>query len=310
MTDVAAWLFPLSGALLLALLALDVFQTAFHAEGRGGPINRRQNRVIWKLVRWTATVGGRRSGPLLSLGGPLMAVTTIAVWSLLLLAGFTLIYMPYILDFHFSTGSPGPATLEAFYYSGMVAATLGQGDVVARGAALRVVTIIQAVAGFALVTVAVTYVLAVYRELIASQSLAEALDAWLADGPEASPPEPGTDPEWDRSITLRLSHVLVSHFNYPILHYFRPTQRSRALPPQMEKLLAGLRLRQTQGGGEGGGGHSATSSHRALEAMVDRYIAEVHSLFVRQEPKPDEDTNRDTLRLRQILSMMAYERTE
>lgn len=296
-------LYPAAGALLLGLLAFDIFQTAFHAEGRGGPVNRRQNRWIWNLVRRIGTAGGATRPKVLSLGGPLMAVTTIGVWSFLLIAGFALIYLPHVLDFHFSPGQPGSALLEAFYYSAIIAGTLGQGDVVAPGTALRIITIVEGLAGFAMVTVAVSYVLAIYRELITVQTLAAALHARLGDPDDRDgPPIPTHDPDWDRSITLRLAHVLEAHFNYPILHYFRPSRQSRSLPPQLSRLLLAGRSFEEQAAGSDLG-----TSHRALGNMIERYVSEVHTLFVRQEPDPDEDTDAERARLRQIVSMMAYE---
>lgn len=304
------WLYPAGGALLLLLLATDVFQTAFHAEGRGGPIHRKQNRLIWNAVRWAATVGGRTRPQLLSIGGPVIAIATIATWSILLLAGFSLIYLPYVLDFHFSPGQPGSAIVEAFYYSGIIAATVGQGDVVAPGSTLRMLTILEAVSGYALVTVAVTYVLAVYRELIDSQALASAMEARLPWGPETNEAGVDLDPEWARSITLRLSHVLEAHYNYPILHYFRPSRSARALPFQVARLLAT--------GGEGSERRDGTpapsaagsGSRRALRAMIRRYIAEVHRLFVDQEREPGEDLDDERARLEEILSMMVYDQPD
>jgi len=311
----ADWLYPTLGALLLLALAVDVFKTAFHAEGRGGPINRRQNRLIWNVVRWAGTLGGGTRPRLLSIGGPLIAVATIAAWSLLLFTGFALIYMPFVLDFHFSPGQPGSALLEAFYYSTIIGATLGHGDVVAPGATMRVLTMVQAVSGFALLTVAVTYVLAVYRELIATHALASALDARLGAA-EAAVARDGAaandaglvdplDGDWARSVTLRLCHVLEAHFNYPILHYFRPSRTARALPHQLDRLM-----RRRSAADERGAGPAASTAQDSVDAlhpMLTRYIGEVHSLFVRQAREPEEHPRDPRERLDEILGMMAYE---
>lgn len=305
------WFYPAGGVLLLLLLATDVFETAFHAEGRGGPINRKQNRLIWSVVRWAATIGGETRPRLLSIGGPLIAIATIVTWSLLLLVSFGLIYLPYVLEFHFSPGQPGSAILEAFYYSGIIAATVGQGDVVAPGSTLRALTVLEAVSGYALVTVAVSYVLAVYRELIASQALATAIDARLTRDTEIGGADAGLDEDWARSVTLRLGHVLEAHFNYPILHYFRPTRTTRALPPQLRRLL----VAHLQGSERGETAHSGASSaepgsRHALRAMVGRYIGEVHSLFVRQEAEPEESPDDERGRIDEILEMMRYDPDE
>ncbi len=300
----ADWLFPSVGAGVLLLLAVDVFQTAFHAEGRGGPINRRQNRAIWRLIRWWGTRGGRTRDGVLSLGGPVMAIATMAVWTLLLLGGFALIYLPHIGSFHVSPGQPGPPLLEAFYYSGIIAATVGQGDVVAPTTTPRVLTILQALSGFALVTVAVTYVLAVYRELIITQALAASIDARLSHGRGAEPPDLAGDPGWIRSTTFQLAHALEAHFNFPILHYFRPGKPGRALPVQLSALL--FALADENGDGPDRSSDSGAGATHPLRSMVGRYIGEVHSLFVAQEAEGEEDPALERIRLREILDMMAY----
>lgn len=307
------WIYTAAGVLLVGLLTADVFQTAFHAEGRGGPINRRQNRVLWRLVRAVGTAGGRTRPEVLSLAGPLMAVTTIAGWSVLLIVSFGLIYFPYVLDFHYSPGQPGSPLLEAFYYSGILASTAGQGDVVAPDGWLRALTVVQATAGFAFVTVAVTYVLAVYRELVEAQSLAAAVDARLEeahggrDGPDAA--------NWDREIALRLGHVLESHFNYPILHYYRPPRKARSVPWQVARLYRARRERPDEGGGPASGEAAARDSatledslsRRALLSTIRRYSSEVHDLFVRGDASGEGRWQPTESELERIVSMLAYD---
>jgi hypothetical protein len=320
------WLYPISGTALLLVLALDVFRTVFHAEGRGGPINRVQNRTIWGTVRRLGTLGGRLRPRVLSWAGPLMATSTIAVWSLLLIGGFMLIYLPHVLSFHYSPGEPGVRLLEAFYYSGIVAATLGHGDVVARGGVLRMLTVLQALSGFALVTVAVTYVLGIYREVVASQALAGVLDVRLRGyGDEPAEGSPPTDPrqagledhdgDWDRAITLGLAHVLAAHFNYPVLHYFRPSDSRRSLLPQLARLLVAgraMEARRRRGAPETDAGPGTGLSHGALFTLIDRFITEIHSLFVgggagTESEAEGEVVDVEMARLRQVLVMMVYE---
>jgi hypothetical protein len=44
-------LLPLLGGALLVVLTVDVIMTVFQPSGQGGPINRRQNRLIWAAFR-------------------------------------------------------------------------------------------------------------------------------------------------------------------------------------------------------------------------------------------------------------------
>ena len=308
------WIAPTVGASLLLLLALDVFKTAFHAEGRGGPINRYQNRLIWAAARRFGCAGNRARAGVLSQAGPLMAVITVVVWTVLFVTAFALVYLPFIDVFHYSPGSAGPPPLEALYYSGIMASTLGQGDVVAPYGWLRVATIVQAITGFAAVTVAVTYVLAVYRELVKAQTLAAAIDARLShrDGDRDEEHDGAVEPdsndvaEWDRTLALRITAVIESHHNYPILHYFRPRERGRSVPYQVARLFSYLRA-QEAGPAAGDRTGSASVSRSALRAALGRYIDVMHDLFVRPDGAgtPDQDDG-EAGRLRDIVSMLCH----
>lgn len=310
----ATWIATGTGLLVLAVLCLDVFRTVFHAEGRGGPLNRRQNRLIWGVVRAVGTAGGRARPGVLALGGSVIAVTTIVVWGILLVAGFWLLYLPHVASFHYSPGEPGNLTVEAAYYSGMIASTLGLGDMVAPDGWLRIATVIQALAGFALLTVGVTYILGVYRELLTAQTLASTIHARFRAGPDDLHPADlaRTDAmDWDRSMALRLAHALEAHYNYPILHYFRPAQDRRSLPAQVALLLDLERQleERARNGDEEAARQTDSLSRRTLMAVVQLYAAEIHALFVRQD-EPEEGGGREkaALRLDEILGMLGHDR--
>lgn len=229
-------LLPVLGSVLVLLLGLDVFLTVFHPQGHGGPVNRRVSRLIWSAARWAGQRGdGSKRDGLLALGGPIIVLATLLVWVLLLVAGFTLVFYPWIDTFLVSPGTLRSPWAESLYYSAYTAATLGFGDVVANSESLRLITVLEAFGGFALLSASVTYFLAVYRELIAMQSLAANISGLFragemhvveftrAEGYEALA-------RWCEQLTDDLSKVLLAHFQYPVLHYFRPQERSRALP--------------------------------------------------------------------------------
>ena len=54
MTDLLS---AIAGLLVLAFVGMDVFITVFHPEGHGGPLTRRQNRLVWGLWKATAPRG-------------------------------------------------------------------------------------------------------------------------------------------------------------------------------------------------------------------------------------------------------------
>ena len=282
----------MGGAVLLGMLAYDIFFTVFHSRGRGGPVNRTISAAVWRVAH---RFGRRRDGTardgLLSLAGPAIVLAALLTWVMLLVGAFALIYYPWIGSFLVSPGSTRTGWSEALYYSGYVAATLGLGDLVPDLPALRLLTVLEALGGFAIVSVAITYFLAVYRELVAMQSLAADIAALCARG--TSPlldftRSHGTAmlARWSEQFSAALSHVLLAHFQYPVLHYFRPLVPSRALPVQLGMLLR-LREEVAAEAARGSDGEIGTlASHPSFVALnhtLDEYLAEVDRLFVRPE---------------------------
>ena len=85
------------------------------------------------------------------------------------------------------------------------------------------------------------------------------------------------------SVVDLLTEMLQAYAQYPILHYFRPSDRSESLPVQMGELL--YLLRSLEG--------SALGSHPSLvplQRVVMRYLTEVHEHLV---PRGFEADRRD-----------------
>jgi hypothetical protein len=238
-----AFVLSAAGTLIVLVLCWDAFITVFHPEGRGGPVNRVQRRVVWGAFR---AVGRRRDGStrdtLLGYAGPVVAVLTPTVWMALLIVGCAMIYYPWIQDFLYSPGAMRTPWLEALYFSGYAASTMGLGDLTPDHEPLRALSVVQSVMGFALLTASLTYILAVYREVVVMNSLALEIRARLPD--HAPVPVLESDrqqQEWDAWFAHVMRILLQSRQafgQYPILHYFRPADRSNALSVQLGKLIA------------------------------------------------------------------------
>lgn len=278
--------FVLIGVGLIVLLAADVFSTVFHSRGRGGPLTRRLNSVIWALYR---SLGRRRDGTvrekLLATAGPVLVVTTLVVWVTIFVFSFALVYYPSIHEFLVSPGALRDPWLEAVYYSGYTAATLGVGDIVPDAPSLRLLAPLQAFGGFALLSAAVTYFLAIYREVLRMQALSSDLAAYFSRGTSeivefvrGRSAEPVA--RWSEQISSSISEVLLGHFEYPILHYFRPARTDKALPVQLARLFeldAAVRAEDEDTGMNDLRSHP---SYLALRHSVDSYVREVHELFL------------------------------
>lgn len=289
-----------AGLALLVLLLSDVFFTVFDPRGRGGPLNRRQNRFLWRLLR---NMGARHDG-VLAVGAPLMSVVTVISWVALLIVSFALIHYPFVDGFLVSPGSLRAPWVEALYFSGYTAATLGFGDLVPDRPTLRLLAPLQALLGFALVSVSVTYLLAIYRELLAMQTLASFIAVNLKD-------ESGRAGEWAKRgdaaerfaerVHWSLLQALQAHFHYPILYYFRPEERTRSLPVQLVGLLAALDRVSERGDPE------SRMPFGVLRESLGEYMQLVEAHFVPKDFATDVEREDDAARAgERLLRFMRY----
>ncbi|GAB4099482.1 potassium channel family protein [Sinomonas halotolerans] len=161
------WLFAAAGAVLILLGFNDMFHTLLHPMGRGR-LGRYLASGVWALAKKTRP--GQR------LAGPFVVVTVVVVWFLLQAFGWALVYLPHVPEgLVYAPGLDESAYSdfgEAVYLSLVTLSTLGFGDVVPEDRFIRAVAPVQAVAGFALLTAAVSWVLELYPALSRRRELA------------------------------------------------------------------------------------------------------------------------------------------
>lgn len=295
-------LLPLAGTLLLLLLALDVFVTVLQPEGHGGPLTRHGGRMFWRGWKKLAPRGDGRND-WLALGGPLLALLTPAVWALLLVAAFALIYYPWIESFLASPGALRGRWTEVLYFSGIAAATLGTGDIVPDLPALRLLSVAEALSGFALLSASLTYILAIYRENGRKTTLATELALHHDVQPEHGRPVVAAQRDtWLEHVARELLHITQSHAQYPILHYFRPRDPDRALVLQLRPLMAA--------GTDTHPDHPADRARQTptpliVAAAVERYLEAADRRFVRTA-EVDREGDTTEARYRRLLTYLGY----
>lgn len=139
----------------------DIFHTLLHPSGRGR-VSHWITVGIWRTSRMT----GHRLG---HIAGPAAMVSVIAVWALLQALGWALIYYPHVPEgFSYSPGvDPGRYNnfSEALYISMVTLATLGYGDVVPINPWVRLLSPLQGLIGFALLTAALSWFNQIYPAL-------------------------------------------------------------------------------------------------------------------------------------------------
>lgn len=257
------WFAPAVGAVLIASTLRDMFHRLWHPSG-DGTLSERVIRGVWRAARWAARHG--RSG---GMSGPLAIVVVIVMWALLLIAGFGLVYWPYLDEgFVLSSGldSAGRSDLlDALYLSLVTLGTLGFGDIVPAEGWLRVLVPLEAFAGFALFTAAVSWALQVYPVVGRRRALALRLAVLeRSDGDrEIAAMDSSSAAEILHQLAIDMAHVRVDLHQYGETYYFREKDPSLALP---DHLRYTLRLADS---GAGSARSDVRYAARMLRASVD-----------------------------------------
>ncbi|MHA7282989.1 potassium channel family protein [Arthrobacter sp. TMS2-4] len=165
-----------AGIALIIMGFLDTYQSLLHPSGTGF-LSRWVMRSLWAVSRRI----GHRLG---SAVGPAIMVAVLILWLVMQVVGWALVYLPHVpAGFTYSPGID-PARyanlLEAAYISSVTLATLGFGDVVATDPWIRFASPFEGLAGFALLTAALTWFTQIYPPLSRRRSLALELKG-LAD---------------------------------------------------------------------------------------------------------------------------------
>ncbi|MDP9374861.1 MAG: potassium channel family protein, partial [Chloroflexota bacterium] len=177
---------------------------------------------------------GLRRHAFLKAGLPLLVAGLIGLWLLALLAGFALLYYPWIGDpAHFATpAGGGGAAAAALYFSGVTLFTIGYGEIQPIAGPFRALAVAEAAAGVLTVAFSVAYVLAVYPALARQRAVAIALDAEVAGQAGGLPLVRrylARDGRWHaqleerlRELGLELLALTESHETHPVLYYAHP----------------------------------------------------------------------------------------
>lgn len=164
------WLISLVGAGLVMLTLRDLFHTLWHPTRHGG-LSRLVMTALWRLAR---RLRARRR--VVGLVGPLAMVTVVSMWAFTVVLGWAIVYWPHMPGaFAFSPGSKAAqetALLDSVYLSLVTVATLGLGDIAPGEGWLRLVSPLEALVGFALLTATVSWVLEIYPALTRRRVLA------------------------------------------------------------------------------------------------------------------------------------------
>lgn len=223
----------LAGVALILVALHDVFHTLFHPGGRT-PGSHAIMRVVWRAFKPIAV----RRQRTVSLAGPVALICIVVSWAAALIAGWALIYWPHVPEsFAFEPdgrhGGLG-GLVDAVYLSLVTISTLGYGDVTPAAAWLRMLTPLEALVGFALLSASITWLGSLYPALQRRRSLAYEIylmrEAQGEAGVEVVDLEPDSAGAFYGDLIGRIVTAERDLVAFPILYYFAETDERFALP--------------------------------------------------------------------------------
>ena len=234
--------FTALGLSILLLVVYDVYATILHARGRSGPIGETLNRAIWRAARFVAFRFARqRRHRLLNVVGPTLLPLLIIVFIALLVLGFSFIYYPR-MPANFSV-QPGVEMadspwMSSLYFSGVTLTTVGYGDIAPRTTGMRLTALFESASGFALISLAITYLITVYRALERKRAVAISFYHQAEEGANVAAfivHHFVAGRFYGLTTTMRMATrdiqgLLESHVEHPVIHYFHPREVYKSLP--------------------------------------------------------------------------------
>lgn len=234
------WLLVPAGMLLILVGLLDVFSTVLHYDGFGFLSGRLYEWVFWMVRLVTRPLPRRYRALGLSMAAPIMVPVTITVWISLVAFGYALIYLFGMRagDFSLSVTRLEPSFIEAVYFSGTAISTLGLGDITPTLGFYQVLAISEALIGFGLLTLSITYVLGVYNVLQQLGAVTAGLYHQAQDTSDPwsilTPHFPGGEHRGLETHLMYLHRGLVEIYEgirqYPIVFYYHSRHAYRSLP--------------------------------------------------------------------------------
>jgi hypothetical protein len=246
-------IFTILGILLLLLVYYDIYATILRATKHTGPVSGNLNRTLWQAAKSIAKkLPRRRRHRLLNAIGPLLLPLLFGLFITFLIVGFALIYLPRMeTEFYQSDEARVVSRLmQAVYFSGVTLVTLGYGDIVPRSGGMRMLSMVEALTGIALVSLAVTYLLTVYGALERKRAVALNFYHQAAQGADvasfitrhfAREKFYGLTDEL-KIATRELQELLETHIEHPVIHYFHPLEVYKSLPRALFVVLEAVSL--------------------------------------------------------------------
>src|SRR4051812_10217256 len=223
------WIEPILGVPLMLVVLADVFLTVLYARMGTAILSERLGRALWLAFPGVSKLGARRDRGL-AYAGPVIVLTVLAVWIVLLLLGTALVIHP-----HLGTGvtsSSGPTKTDfmtALYAAGNSITLVGSGNFSPQTPAFKAFYIVNSFVGMTMISLTLTYLMQIYNALQRRNTLALAVHEATGETGDAADLIGAVGPQGNFSngythlaqLASAMRGVKESHHFYPVLVYFR-----------------------------------------------------------------------------------------
>jgi hypothetical protein len=218
------------GVFLIGFGALDALWTTLWVDGNAGPMTRRHNSWVRRLI---LRIAGRNH-KVLSMTGPIVLVVSVLIWAIVPWAGWVLLFSSDPTSLLRTQTSTPAVLIDRIYFTGYTMFTVGNGDFGPNGGIWEFVTAWASLNGLFMLTLAVTYLLAIIEAVVGKRSFAS--QVWSL-GRTA---EEFIIHSWDGqsfpaielqivSLTEQLQMVVEQHHAYPMLHYYHEASKKNSV---------------------------------------------------------------------------------
>ena len=283
--DAISGLLGFTGIVLVAIAMLDVLWTTLSMTG-GGPLSTGLARGLWRSVHGLRHWTGATSTRLLQLAGPGILLSSLLMWVVLLWAGWTLLFSAAPDAVRALQTGASASLAGRVYFTGYTLFTLGIGNYVPAPGAWEIATAIASLNGLFLITLSITYLVAVLSAATRKHQLATVI-ATLGRTPHDIVRR-ARKGEGAASFRTHLAQVVPmiemharNHLAYPVLHYFHSPDRRAAVSLRIAALDDALLL--LKHGLASGASPDDASLSPAREA-IGGLLSTLHGAFI----DPDE----------------------
>jgi hypothetical protein len=231
MDNALRWIEPLLGLPLMLVVLADVFLTVLYARMGTSILGERLGRALWLAFRAVATrAPPHRRDRVLAYAGPVIVLTVLAVWIVLLMLGAALVIHPHLgTAVTTSSGQTKTDFMTAVYAAGNSITLVGSGNFSPQTPAFKAFYIVNSFVGMTMISLTLTYLMQIYTALQRRNALALAVHEASGETGDAADLIGAVGPQGNFSngythlaqLAAEMRAVKEAHHFYPVLVYFR-----------------------------------------------------------------------------------------